>query len=340
VAALAVVAVAAGIAAFGVGGASSATQGDDSPLRTVEVTRTTLVDYLDVDGVIGFGDTAPLRYIGPTPPGPPDGLGLVTWLPAVGTTVTRGQPVLRVDGRPVVLLYGTIPLYRTLKPGIEGPDVAQLETNLQALGFGGVTVDQQYTEATATAVRRWQSSVALPPTGAVEPGQVLYAAGAVRVAEQRIHVGDVATGDILGYTGAVPSVSATIDATKLRGVVKSGTAVTVLVDGRDGPGTVERVAHPDTDGQSSSSIKFDVSVADTTLLAGREGAATIRIVQAERKDVLVVPVVALVALAEGGYGVQLADGRYVAVGTGLFARGMVEITSGEVTAGTKVVVPS
>jgi peptidoglycan hydrolase-like protein with peptidoglycan-binding domain len=300
------------------------------------------VDYLDVDGVIGFGDTVPLRYIAPTSPGTADGLGLVTWLPAVGSTVARGEPVLRVDGRPVILLYGAIPLYRTLKPGTEGPDVAQFESNLQALGFGGLTVDQQYTEATATAVRRWQASFALPSTGTVEPGQVFYATGAVRVAAQRSHVGDVATGDILGYTGTVPSVSATIDATRIRGELKAGTAVTVLVDGRDGPGTVERVAPPDTDAGArlDPSIRLDVSVADPTLLAGREGAATVRIVLADRKNVLVVPVVALVALAEGGYGVQLSDGRYVAVGTGLFARGMVEITSGEVTAGTKVVVPS
>ena len=308
------------------------------------MSRTTLVDYLDVDGVIGFGDTVPLRYIAPAPPPPPasDGLGLVTWLPAVGSTVARGEPVLRVDGQPVLLLYGAIPLYRTLKPGTEGPDVTQFEANLQALGFGGLTVDQQYTDATATVVRRWQSAAGLPSTGTVPPGQVLYAAGAVRVAEQRIRVGDVATGDILGYTGAVPSVSATVDATGLRGEVKAGTPVTVLVDGRDGPGTVVRVARPDSDAgaRSSPGLQLDVTVADPTLLANREGSATVRITVAERKDVLVVPVVALVALAEGGYGVQLADGRYVAVGTGLFARGMVEITSGEVTVGTKVVVPS
>jgi len=59
--------------------------------------------------------------------------------------------------------------------------------------------------------------------------------------------------------------------------------------------------------------------------------------------VLAAPVVALVALGGGGYGLQVVDGgkpRYVAVGTGLFARGYVEITSGDVTEGTKVVVPS
>jgi multidrug efflux pump subunit AcrA (membrane-fusion protein) len=68
-----------------------------------------------------------------------------------------------------------------------------------------------------------------------------------------------------------------------------------------------------------------------------------RFVVAERLDVLAVPVVALVAFAEGGYGVQVVEGsttRYVAVETGLFARGYVEVTSGDLRAGMTIVVPA
>jgi peptidoglycan hydrolase-like protein with peptidoglycan-binding domain len=375
--ALGAVALVAGVAAFGVGGDRNAEPGDDASVKTVEVSRMTLDDYLDVDGVIGFGDAVPLRYLAPPaaspplsgqtvqsgqsgPPGPSgqadEGLGLVTWLPPVGTTIERGQPLLRVDERPVVLLYGTVPLYRTLKAGSVGPDVTQLESNLQALGFSGAdgrsassraafTVDQQFTEATATAVRQWQRSLGLPQTGTAAPGQVLYTAGAIRVADQRIHIGDIATGDILSYTGAVPSVSATIDVSRIRGQITTGTPVTVLVGSGQSAGTVQRVGQPpDSAGaaRAGPSVQVDVAVADPTLLTGKQGAATVRFVVDERKDVLVVPVLALVALVEGGYGVQVVDGsstRYVAVGTGLFARGMVEITSGDVTVGTKVVVP-
>ena len=65
------------------------------------------------------------------------------WSPGCprSATVAAGEPQA-VDGQPVLLLYGAIPLYRTLKPG-RGPT---FEANLRALGFGGLTVDQQYTD--------------------------------------------------------------------------------------------------------------------------------------------------------------------------------------------------
>jgi hypothetical protein len=54
-------------------------------------------------------------------------------------------------------------------------------------------------------------------------------------------------------------------------------------------------------------------------------------------------VAALLALAEGGYGVQVAEGdasRVLAVTTGLFADGRVEVTGTGLTEGTSVVVPT
>ena len=375
---LAGVALLTAAVAVGLGNGSGKDPAGDSPLRTVEVTRMTLVDSVDVDAVIGFGDIVALHYLAPptaagsgaaqagsatsaggatadtragrsatSQASDDNGLGLVTWLPAVGTIVRLGEPLLRVDERPVVLLYGAIPLYRTLKPGLEGADVQQLESSLHALGYSGFTVDRNFTDATASVVRRWQKSVGLPQTGTISPGQVLYNGGAVRIAEQRIHIGEIASGDILGYTGAVPSVSATVDISSIRGEIKPGMSVSVVVDGDQGAGTVDRVApataaDAQAQDQSGPSLRVDVSVADPKLLGNRQGSVTVRFVRGERKDVLVVPVVALVALAEGGYGVQVVDGtslRYEPVGTGLFARGMVEITSGDVSVGMKVVVP-
>jgi multidrug efflux pump subunit AcrA (membrane-fusion protein) len=59
----------------------------------------------------------------------------------------------------------------------------------------------------------------------------------------------------------------------------------------------------------------------------------------ERADVLAVPVAALVALREGGYGVEVVEGnrsRYVPVETGLFADGLVEISGAGIEEGMTV----
>src|SRR5690606_20304281 len=228
------------------------------------VARMTLVDYDDAVGEIGFGEVVPLRYVAPlaeTPP-PPAGdgeepgeggddaeaqpadpvgehrLGLVTWLPAVGSTVDRGDAVLRVDDEPVVLLFGALPLYRPLRAGMSGADVKQFEENLSALGYSGFTVDDTFTSATATVVRRWQRDLGLRQTGSVAPGQVLYAAGPIRVAEHRIRVGDVAGGDILGYTGSTRTVTAAVSTRRMRTEIVEGAPVTVLLpDGVEVPAT-------------------------------------------------------------------------------------------------------
>jgi multidrug efflux pump subunit AcrA (membrane-fusion protein) len=61
------------------------------------------------------------------------------------------------------------------------------------------------------------------------------------------------------------------------------------------------------------------------------------------ENVLAVPVSSLVALSEGGYAVRVDDGsggsRLVAVDPGFFADGLVEITSSQLEAGDRVVVP-
>jgi len=88
----------------------------------------------------------------------------VTWLPIVGAVIERGDTVYRVDQERVPLLYGSIPLYRTLSTGSRGDDVRQLERNLSALGYTGFTVDDQYTAATASAARAMGDSIIAPPS--------------------------------------------------------------------------------------------------------------------------------------------------------------------------------
>jgi membrane fusion protein, multidrug efflux system len=96
--------------------------------------------------------------------------------------------------------------------------------------------------------------------------------------------------------------------------------------------------------EDTTIIEVTVGVDDPAVLAGHEQTTLdVAFVVAERDNVLTVPVAALLALAEGGYGVELVEGdstRTVPVTTGLFAGGRVEVTGDGVTEGATVGMPS
>jgi hypothetical protein len=96
-------------------------------------------------------------------------------------------------------------------------------------------------------------------------------------------------------------------------------------------------ANPGTGG---ATIQVTVAIADQKALGGlAEAPVDVRYVAHERKDVLTVPVDALLALREGGYGLEVVDGagsRVVRVEAGLFAGGRVEVSGDGVTEGLPV----
>lgn len=55
---------------------------------------------------------------------------------AVGDTVGSGQVLAEIDGAPLFVLTGSVPAWRDLAPGESGPDVAELQKALAALGYG------------------------------------------------------------------------------------------------------------------------------------------------------------------------------------------------------------
>ncbi|MFG3685571.1 efflux RND transporter periplasmic adaptor subunit [Micromonospora sp. NPDC047740] len=348
VASAVVVAAAAGVAAaVGAEGRTGGTPASGGlPPATAQVTRQTLVDSESFDGELGYGasHTATLRTG-----------GTVTSLAATGSQVSRGKPLFAVDNAKVLLLYGRLPAYRTLGPGVSGADVRQFEENLKALGYSGFAVDDDYTSATADAVRRWQDDLGLPETGRVELGRVVYADGAVRVDSHEADLGDPAQPGqtVLTYTGTARVVTVSLDVDDER-LAKRGTKVSVtLPNDKDVTGTVaatETVIDTGTgggaggQGDPETKIEVTVTVADPKALTGFEQAsAKVAFTAAERRDVLTVPVAALLALAEGGYGVQLVEGfttRIVAVETGLFASGRVEVSGAGLAEGATVGMPT
>ncbi|TDD65332.1 peptidoglycan-binding protein [Jiangella aurantiaca] len=73
-------------------------------------------------------------------------------VPEVGAEITEGAALLEIVGRPLIALAGELPMYRSLRPGMSGPDVEQLELTLDRLGLDPGEVDDEYTAATGNAV--------------------------------------------------------------------------------------------------------------------------------------------------------------------------------------------
>jgi peptidoglycan hydrolase-like protein with peptidoglycan-binding domain len=352
--AVVVAAVAAVAAGVGFGGASSPPAGrSGQPPGTARVTRGTLTQTERVNGTLGYGRATTLSARPAQGTGAPGRVGTLTWLAAVGATVRPGQPVYRVDDRPVVLLAGVLPLYRVLGDGVTGADVRELEANLRAFGYFGFTVDSRYTAATAAAVRRWQGRLGVPRTGRVDVDQVVVSAGPVRVAGQRAELGAPAAGPVLLCTGTGRVVTLALDAARQR-LVRVGLAATVtLPDGGTvtgrvvGVGTVASPGPPGPGGQlTESTVDVTVSIVDQRAVGGLDGAPVqLTLVVAQRPDVLTVPVGALLALPDGGYAVQVLAGtgsssRWLPVRTGMFAGGRVEVSGPGLVEGLVVGVPA
>jgi peptidoglycan hydrolase-like protein with peptidoglycan-binding domain len=339
------------LAARGFGGraADAGVHRPAAPATTALVARETLVDEVTVAGRLDYGPSVPVLV---------PGLGTVTWLAPVGAPVRRGQALVRVDDEPVVLLYGPIPMYRPLTVRTEGADVAQFERNLQALGYGGFDVDEVFTAGTAAAVKRWQRWMGRAATGVVSPGQVIYTPGAIRVDDHRTRLGAPAGTDALAYTSLRKLV--TVDA-KADGLswARKGRAVTVaLPDGKRVPAAITAIGTtatapvaavvpaPPAAGPAvpAATVAVTIAVPDQKGLRSYERSPVeVRFTARERADVLTVPVGALLALAEGGYGLEVVEGatsRIVAVKVGMFTDARVEVSGPGLDEGLRVGIPS
>src|SRR5262245_57861832 len=318
-----------------------------SRLSTARVERGDLVETQDVDGTLGYGDAWGLSSAAQ---------GTVTWLPAEGSRITRGETLYEVDEKPVTLMYGAIPLYRPLGQGDEGDDVTELEQNLAALGYTGFDVDDEYTSATAAAVEDWQADRGLDQTGRVDSSQAVFAAGALRVASQKVRVGDRAgQGPVITVTPTSQLVTVNLDVAD-RDLAKKGRTVTIDLPGGKtikghvaSIGTVAESSNSDqNNGDQPSSddatIEVIVAIDKGQSAAGLDQApVTVNMESSRTKDVLSVPVAALLAISDDAYAVQVIqpDGttKTVPVDIGAFADGRVEIEGNGITEGTVVGVP-
>lgn len=272
-----------------------------------------------------------------------------TMLPKVGQIVRRGQPLYAIDGEPAFLLYGGVPASRAFMPGMSaGADVAELNRNLR--GYGAPTGDA-FTAATTLAIERFQSVRHVPATGRLPLGSVVFEPGAVRVTSVTPTEGSpVQGGTVLGITSTRRVVTIALDASQQTSIKVGDPVLITLPDNSTTPGHVSTVGTvattPSSDQSASSAPTIEVDVApDHAAATGRldQAPVDVSITTATVRNVLAVPVNALLALAGGGYALEEVGAtgvrQLVGVSVGLFddASGMVEVSGSGLAAGQRVV---
>jgi peptidoglycan hydrolase-like protein with peptidoglycan-binding domain len=326
------------------GDSAPATSAPDAATATATVQKGDMVVSDTLDGTLGYANRA--EVAGKV-------AGTVTSLPGKGAVAHRGQRLYAVDGQPIFLLYGKVPVYRAMTVGSEGADVLQLERNLRDMGYGDdLEIDQTYTSYTASAVRDWQDDQGLSETGEINLGAVIFQPGPVRVADHKTTVGaEIGSGQpVITGTGLGLLVSVDLPVEQRHLAKKSAKVKVTLPNGRTVSGRVTSVGTvAETTGggegeEEKTTFKVKIRLTKPGSV-GRLDEAPVDVTFASdrRQDVLSVPVNALIALPKGGYGVVVVndDGsRNVEVDLGVFASGRVEVSSTELRAGMKVEVPA
>jgi multidrug efflux pump subunit AcrA (membrane-fusion protein) len=333
--------------AFNSNGTSTTNTGA-APPATFTVTRQNISSTTSENATLGYAGT--YTVLG-------QGGGALTWLPSSGQDIRQGQVLYRVDnGTPTVLMYGSVPAWRSLSEGATGADVAQLNHDLVTLGYGNSSNIQSlgwdyYSWATKYAVEGMEAALGVSkPSGSLPLGSVVFKPEALRVTQVTANLGSPAGGAILSATSERQIVTINLS-TSNETQVKVGDAVSVsLPSGSSTPGVISSVGSvaSTTGSGSSSSATVLVSVTLTNPSAAGsldQAPVTVYITTSNASNVLVVEVGALLAQPSGGYAVEVVgpnnSRRMVPVTVGLFDdnAGLVQVT-GNLTPGERVVVPN
>jgi multidrug efflux pump subunit AcrA (membrane-fusion protein) len=273
-----------------------------------------------------------------------------TTLPSPGDVIRRGRTLFAISGQPVLLLYGGVTAWRAFRAGMSpGRDVAALNANLRALGYGKGLSGDSFTASTAEAIRALQAARGLAPTGELPLGAVVFKSGPVRVKTVTPTRGStVQSGPVLSVSSTRHQVTIALDAAQ-QAEVRVGDPVTItLPSNQTTPGRVSSVGKVASSGGEDGSATVEVTVKLTDeAAAGQLDQAPVQaaIITDRVKNALTVPVTALLALAGGGYAVEVVAPtgvhRLVAVELGLFddAGGLVQVSGSGLRAGQRVVVP-
>jgi hypothetical protein len=345
-----------------------------SSANTATVDERGLSAMVSEDGVLTFrarSDGSPYAVIN-------QARGTYTKLPAPGQVISQGRVLYRVNNSPVVLLHGPTPAYRTLSAGATGPDVAQLNADLVALGYATRAQlsprSASFGSATTTAVDKLQAALGVTQNGKLALGQAVFGPTAVRVTALSAQLGGRSQPGqtVMQATSTTRQVQVALGASQQTDVAAGDKVSITLPNNKTTPGVVSSVGKvatcPSSSNSAGSSSTSSAPSGTDTCSSGSSGSTTptitvdvtpshpaatgkwdqapvqVGITTAKVPNALVVPVTALLARSAGGYAVEVvgagATRHLVPVSLGLFddADGLVQVTGSGLAPGQKVVV--
>jgi hypothetical protein len=347
------------------GGSSDPASGDVP--ATAKVERGRLAMQVSATGTLTYGskaDGSPYSVVN-------QATGVLTALPSVGDVIKCGHVLYRVQGHPVALLCGGTPLYRSLSEGMKGWDAKELNRNLVGLGYvDSAELDPSgyFGSETRSALKDLKGDLGLARTGSLEPDQAIALPGPLRISSVTAPLGAAAQpgASIAEATSTARRVEVDLDPSQADSVKVGDRASITLANNRATPGVVGRIGTLVVDNGSdsgsgagsdsgssggssppSATVPVFIGLKKVSDVRGiQEAPVQVSIITGRVKDVLSVPVTALLARAGGGYAVETVDAggrrQLVRVDLGAFdhANGLVQVSGPGLRAGQRVVVPA
>jgi peptidoglycan hydrolase-like protein with peptidoglycan-binding domain len=268
-----------------------------------------------------------------------DGL-ITTVVHPPGGLAQVGDVLATVNLEPVVVAPGAIPMFRTLRAGVQGQDVAQFQGLLRALDYLTASPDGRFGPTTIRATQRWQNAIGATADGSVEPGSLIFVESLpvrldlVVAVGQRINP----SSEFLRVLGDRPSFTATIAGSQ-RPELTSGMTIAIKApSGSTWEGTLDTF-EPLNDGRYSVVVSGvecgegcqDVPIDGETALSG-----SVELVPETRG--VVIPTSAMTLQPSAAMTVTLVDGSVRPVQILAEADGFAVVTG--IDAGTPIQLPS
>jgi hypothetical protein len=326
----------------------------EPPVNTERVDKGRLSDMVSQYGILTYrarSDGSPYAVFNRAG-------GTYTELPEAGDKIGCGAVLYRVNDRPVLLLCGSTPAYRSLSTGDRGPDVTELNANLVRLGYATrAQLDpssDHFSAETLSALEKLQSRLGEDQTGSLKLGQAVFLPESVRIATVTGQLGGTAQpgAQVAQATSGMLEVQVALDPSQ-QDEVKAGDRAQITLPGNssvtgkvDRLGRVAQVPAGQDNNAGGATIPAYISLNDPAKSRGLDKAPVqVEITTRGVESALSVPVTAIVGKSGGGFAVEVVrrGGRreLVAVKLGLFdtAGGRVQ-AEGDLRVGDRVVVPS